>query len=521
MEQPTRSRRFGAPVVVLSVLLVVSLVAWWGVDYLRDRLSGNGCDNVTQVELTAAPEIAPALVKLAGTVPAQDCYHVTVTPTASAATAQALEANGANGPDVWIPESSTWLLQARDAGAWNLPESGQSVASSPVVLALTDEVAAKFGWPDKTPGWEEVLGGTPVGLPDPERDPVGIDALLGFQQLSSDAASFTETLRKLAAPRPPFTAYPASEQSVLGNKLVAVYPSVPVPSLDYPYVVLPRASEASRSAAERFLRVLIDPAAANTFGDAGFRSPSGQVIGRRPDDKRTSSTPAPAGAPSAASMYSILQSWASANLSARIQVLLDISGSMGATVPGTGRSRMELTLEAATQGLGLFKPTTEIGLWLFSTKLDGNKDYRELLPMRSIADQLAHGALQTLQSVRPKPNGETGLYDSVLAAYQNARQNWQPGRINLVVVLTDGQNEDPDSIGLPGLLDQLAKLQDPRKPLQVIGVGIGPDIDAAELNKISAATGGQSFTTPDPRKISDVFYQALSTLVCQPPTCKK
>ena len=46
------------------------------------------------------------------------------------------------------------------------------------------------------------------------------------------------------------------------------------------------------------------------------------------------------------------------------------------------------------------------------------------------------------------------------------------------------------------------------------------DIDASELKQVSAATGGESFTTPDPRKISDVFYQALSKLMCQPPACK-
>jgi hypothetical protein len=37
---------------------------------------------------------------------------------------------------------------------------------------------------------------------------------------------------------------------------------------------------------------------------------------------------------------------------------------------------------------------------------------------------------------------------------------------------------------------------------------------------ISGATGGQAFTTPDPTKISDIFYAALSKLVCQPPTCQ-
>ncbi|UOZ07223.1 MULTISPECIES: substrate-binding and VWA domain-containing protein [unclassified Amycolatopsis] len=522
---PARSRRLDARVVVLSVLLVVALLAWFGVDYVKNRLASGGCDTTTPVRITAAPDVAPVLSALARSVPEADCYTVDVTASASTATATALEANGANGPDVWVPESSTWLLQARDGGAWNLPETGQSVASSPVVLALTDEVAKQAGWPAKSPSWSDVVAGSPVGLPDPGRDPAGIAALIGLQQLTKNApdpaAAFTEEIRRLSAVKEPYTASPASEQSVLARKLVAAYPAVGVPSFDYPYVVLPRASEASRTASERFLRLLLDQAATKAFADAGFRTPTGQFLGDRAPDTRTSAAPRPVGPPTPEAMYGVLQAWAGANLSARVQVLLDVSGSMAATVPGTGRSRMALTLEAATQGLGLFKPTTELGLWLFSTKLDGDRDYKELLPMRSIADQLAQGGLTTLQAVKPKPGGATGLYDSILAAYQNARQSWKLGRINVVVVLTDGRNEDSDSIGLPGLLAELGKLQDPRKPLPVIGIGIGPDIDAGELRQVSAATGGESFTTPDPRKISDVFYQALSKLMCQPPACKK
>jgi ABC-type molybdate transport system substrate-binding protein len=523
---PARARRVDARVVVLSVLLVVALLAWAGVDYLRDRLAAGGCDTTTPVRITAAPDVAPVLTTLARSVPEPDCYTVEVTASASTATAAALEANGANGPDVWVPESSTWLLQARDGGAWNLPESGQPVASSPVVLALTDDVAKRAGWPGKSPSWSDVLADSPVGLPDPGRDPAGIAALIGLQQLTKDApdpaAAFTEEIRKVSAVKQPFTASPASEQSVLARKLVAAYPAAGVPSFDYPYVVLPRASEASRSAAERFLRLLLDQTATKAFADAGFRTPAGQLLGDLGSgNTRTNAAPRPVGPPTPDAMYGVLQAWAGANLSARVQVLLDVSGSMAATVPGTGRSRMALTLEAATQGLGLFKTTTEIGLWLFSTKLDGAKDYKELLPMRPISQQLAAGAVATLQAVKPKAGGATGLYDSILAAYQNARQSWQLGRINVVVVLTDGRNEDPDSIGLPGLLAELGRLQDPRKPLPVIGIGIGPDIDASELRQVSAATGGESFTTPDPRKISDVFYQALSKLVCQPPACKE
>jgi hypothetical protein len=321
-------------------------------------------------------------------------------------------------------------------------------------------------------------------------------------------------MRKLVPSAP--AVLPASEQSAVSRGLTAAYTDVP--SFDYPYVVLPKASEASRQAAERFLKVLLDPAASKTLADVGFRTPAGQLLSA---PAGADATPRPVGSARPESMYGVLQAWAGANLSARIQVLLDVSGSMAAVVPGTGKSRMELTLQAATEGLRLLKPTTELGLWLFSTKLDGDKDYQTLLPMRSITEQVAAGGVEKLKAVKPKAGGATGLYDSILAAYQGSRQNWTAGRINLVVVLTDGRNEDRDGISLDRLRAELAKLQDPRKPLPVIGIGIGPDIDATELRAVSAATGGEAFTTADPRKISEVFYQALSKIMCQPPTCKK
>jgi ABC-type molybdate transport system substrate-binding protein len=503
-----RARR--GSVVILSALLVIAVLAWVGVEYLRDRLASSDCDATTQLRIAAAPDIAPVLTELARGLPQQDCYTVDVSSSASPATVEAI-AGGADGADVWVPEASTWLLQARDSGAWNVPESGQSVASSPVVLALDGETAKKYG---KAPGWQEILDREPVRFPDPTQDAAGIAALVGIRLLNKDDVAFTAAVRKLSAPGQALA--PVSEQSAVSHDMVPAYADGP--GFDFPYAVLPKASEASRQAAERFLKVLLDPAASQAFADAGFRTPAGQMLSARPS---VDAAPRQAAAAQPEAVYGVLQAWAGANLSARIQVLLDVSGSMAAVVPGTGKSRMELTLKAATEGLGLFKPTTELGLWLFSTKLDGDKDYQTLLPMRTIAEQVAAGGVTQLNAVKPKPGGATGLYDSILAAYQSARQNWRAGKINLVVVLTDGRNEDRDGISLDKLREELGKLQDPRKPLPLIGIGVGPDIDTTELQVVSAATGGQSFTTADPRKISDVFYQALSKIICQPPTCKK
>jgi hypothetical protein len=114
----------------------------------------------------------------------------------------------------------------------------------------------------------------------------------------------------------------------------------------------------------------------------------------------------------------------------------------------------------------------------------------------------------------------TALYDAMLAAYREATQNWEAGRINTVVVMTDGQDDNDSDITRDQLRTELRKLQNPRRPLKLIGIGIGPDVDAAELTALTKVTGGQAFVAPDPAKIGDVFYSALSLMLCQPPTCQ-
>jgi len=157
---------------------------------------------------------------------------------------------------------------------------------------------------------------------------------------------------------------------------------------------------------------------------------------------------------------------------------------------------------------------------LFTNNLNGSKDYRALLSVRPLSEQLAGGAVRTLRGLRAASNGNTALYDAVLAAYQDSRRNWEPGRINAVVVLTDGKDDNASDITRDRLLTELGQMQDPRRPLKGIGIGIGPDVDRAELTAIAKATGGQAYIATDPTKIGDVFLAALSLMLCQPPTCQ-
>jgi hypothetical protein len=549
----SRGWRGKSPAIVVAAVLVVGLLGWFTYDFLSERLRSSSCDTTTVVNLTASPDIAPVIARTARDLSTEDtCYSVQVSNRESASTAQSLVvSDGTEQPDVWVPDSTVWLQRAQTSGAFAEPVSGTSIASSPVVLALTEDAAKRLNWPGKPMTWADVLGqqSLRLGMPDPGLDPVGVSVLYGVHDLLKSkpdpAAAITTQLRRLSpntlpsvadlfarlpgggSEEAPLDGFPVSEAGVLRQNakpnavpLVAAYAQPAVPALDYPYVVLPDTTPEKRTAAEKFLTVLMTQVTADALSDAGFRTPDGEMLRTRGNDERTSPAKAtPAELPAAGEVDKLLNEWSGVNLSGRVQVLLDVSGSMNEPVPGTGKNRMAVTLQAAELGIGLMKPTTKLGIWLFSTNLDGDKDYRELLPVTPLNELTSSGQLGKIRQVKALENGATGLYDSTLAAYRAARQNFEPGRINTVIVMTDGRNEDAKSISRNQLLAELAKLQDPQRPIRIIGIGIGPDIDVGELQAIAGATGGQAFTTPDPTKIGDIFYAALSRVLCQPPSC--
>ncbi|WP_424184155.1 substrate-binding domain-containing protein [Actinokineospora sp. G85] len=544
---------------LVAVAAAVGLVAWTAVNVVPKWFAFT-CDEPPTLAVTAAPDIAP-LVELIGERVEErgragdegSCYHVAVTAKDSAEVAESLavSADGAL-PDVWVPESTMVLRRAQANGAFSGPVNGTSIASTPVVLAMTDETATSLGWPGKQPTWADVLATpaeTAIGAPDPVRDPVGTAAVFGVRAIADTTpdpeGSLTASLRRLAehtaptarelydrlpgagSPDRPLAVIATTERDLLrhnaadsGYKVVAGYADPPVPSMDYPFTVLPSAAQDKRDLALRFAGRLLDESSVRALGDAGFRAADGDVLRDRSIDQRTSTEPAPRlDAPDTAAVDKLLNQWAGANRSSRTQVLLDVSGSMAEQVPGAGATRMQVTAKAAALGMTLFRPESKWGLWLFSTKLDGDRDHRELLPIGLVKDHLGAGAKEKVEAVEAVEGGATGLYDSVLAAYRSSRSNWEAGRINVVIVMTDGRNEDPGGISRSELLAELATLQDPNRPLPLVGVGIGPDVDEEELTAIAAATGGQAYTAADPAKISDVFYTALGKLLCLPPTC--
>jgi hypothetical protein len=532
-----------------------------------------GCTGSAPLRVAAAPEIVPALKQAADAMATRKvevdgactAIEVTAADPADIASALAGKQNVAIAgvglpsgnieiPDVWIPDSSMWLARLATASPVLAIGDAPSIARSPVVMAMPEPVAATLGWPTNALTWQALLQRMTtdtkmkIGTVEPTRDAAALSGLLALgaamSALPNSQTVATGALRALAAGRStlkqdvlarfPRSADPAaiasglsaaalSEQSVIAYnaakppvRLAALYLDPAPLALDYPYAVLPGLPNTQAAVAARLLEEVKGSTFRSKLAADGMRTAEG-----KPADgfalpsaaPQPTATPAPTAterAANAAAVEKTLQSWIAITLPARMLAVIDVSGSMLEKVPTAGGvTRNEVTLEAARRGLGLFDDSWAVGLWTFSTEMDGQKDYIQLCPIEPLSVQRTK-MLATLATIKPKPKGDTGLYDSLLAAYQYVQQDWDPGRINSIVFMTDGDNDDRNGISHADLLAKLKQIQDPKKPIQVIILGIGPSVNSAPLEQITKQTGGGVFVTPDPAKIGEIFLKAIS-----------
>ncbi|GAA1803585.1 substrate-binding domain-containing protein [Planosporangium flavigriseum] len=553
-------------VAAAAAVLAIITVSWGG----YRLFASPSCSNTVRLTVAAAREIVPAVQSTAAqwleTKPQVNdkCVAVDVTAAESADVAAAVagqhdtvltgvgQASGKSKvPDVWIPDSGTWLQRLRTAGPDWVPADAPSIARSPVVLAMPQPLAATLGWPDKKLTWADLLpkltSDTRIrtGIVDPSRDASGTSGLLALTAAANAAGGANGQATQVAALRALATgkstlrddllakfpratdaasltssvgAAPLSEQAVIAYNngqppvpLAAVFiDPAPMP-LDYPFAVLPGLSADQTSAARALLVTLAGDPYRDRLARVGLRAADGSAGSGFTTTKGVPVTPSPAvKAPDPQILDKVLSTWSAVTLPGRMLAVIDVSGSMAEPVPTAGNAtREQVTVEAARRGLALFDDSWAIGLWTFSTQLEGANDYRELVPVGLLANQRQQ-ILGALGAVQPKIGGATGLYDTVLAAYKNVQEGWDPSRVNSIVLFTDGKNEDPQGLNLDQLTAELKKVMDPNRPIQIIAIGIGPEVSEAELKQITSTTGGGTFLAPDPSKIGEIFLKGIS-----------
>ncbi len=215
----------------------------------------------------------------------------------------------------------------------------------------------------------------------------------------------------------------------------------------------------------------------------------------------------------AEAVVSTVLSWKTLAVPSAILAVVDASGSMDFDA-GTG-TRMDLLADAAGIGLSSLPDHARVGLWVFSIDKGGpGQDWRVLEPIRRL-DDLRFGrtqryALREWADEMPGlTDGGTGLYDTALAAYREAVRSYRPHYSNAVVLMTDGRNEDPASIGLDQLLTRLRELRDPDRPVRIVGIAISDDADLPALERIADVTGGDAYLAAQPQDILGVFARAV------------
>ncbi|SEG69697.1 von Willebrand factor type A domain-containing protein [Thermomonospora echinospora] len=541
-----RSRRRGLAAVA-GIVAATALVG--GGCYAFAGSLGCVTRGALELNVTVAPELAPAIKAAADRFNGQRhvtggrCVEAVVRSADPQAVATLLSGSGSSRdagsiPDVWIPDSSLWANLTPGDGsdgspaAVRMPQPGFSIAETPIVAAVPRSVRGVGA--TAPPSWERLLtsGGSKARMPDPGRHAVGLGTLIVIRSvLAGDrdaTAKFTGIVRGLRESVVPDVRAQfargvgdrvliTSEQAVLGHnrdrpaeRLQVVRPAEGTVVLDYPYTLV--ADDEDRSAAARlFEREVRGGQTRQSLRALGLRTTGGTEaagMGLLP-------------VPKAEDVRQALQAWAKLSLTTRMLSLIDVSGSMIERVPGTRATRLQVLAQASQMGLALQPDDTELGQWVFSTNLDGRRDWRENVPLGPLGERIGsvtrrQRILSALSSLRPKPDGDTALYATVLAAFTHMRETYKPDMVNTVLLMTDGRNDDPDGPTLSRTLAQLRKEYDPDRPVQVVIIGFGDEVDRNELEQLARATHGSVHIAHTPADMKKIFLAGTARRVCSP-----
>ena len=303
--------------------------------------------------------------------------------------------------------------------------------------------------------------------------------------------------------------------------LVAIYPKEGTLFSDNPLFTLnaPWVTAEQKAGAAAFAAFVRTPTNQKRVLEFGFRPGNAAVAVAAPivaangvdpnEPKAALDVPAPK------VLVTLLDKWAEQRKGARVLFVIDVSGSMGeAADDASSDTKLDLAKRATVAALDEFKADDEIGLTIFSTDVGGlGIDSVEVIPIGAASanrEPMAE-AVRNLTPVQGTP-----LYSTATEALQKLKENLDPKRINAVVLLTDGRNEDlnpnDDADQLEALLaagraGSEGRLQ---SPVRLFPIAYGKDADLATLKRIAEATDAAAYDASDPASIEKVLVAVVS-----------
>jgi Ca-activated chloride channel homolog len=464
-------------------------------------------------------------------------------------------AKGQLKPVAWSPASSLWgrLLNFQTDSDY-VPRDNPSLVRTPLVIAMWEPLARALGYPKQNVGFKQILAlaldkkgwsdyGQPqfgqfkLGHTNPDFSTSGLDAVAAeyyaatgkgegltvadvnkpkvrrqIKDIERSIVHYGDTTDYFAAQLkkygPAYASAVAMEEATLvafnngrtGTKLVALYPREGTFYSDDPYIVLnaPWVSPAENAAAGvfgAFLRDQITPAKAAAYG---FRPGDPTKQPMAPIDAQHGANPAEPrhvlGLPEPAVLDRVLRAWREDRKPANIMLVLDTSGSMSE----------EGKLDSAKRGLQVFlsqlSPNDRVGLISFNDQIFYNQAVAQFSQDRA---RLLSQINQLL------PGGETAVYDASEAGLKAIQALRDPTRINAVVVLTDGEDNQSNQTAteLARKFQQQARSEG--LSVRVYTIAYGQEANRAELQEIAAASGGKGYQG-DTSDIESV-YRSISS----------
>ena len=424
---------------------------------------------------------------------------------------------GSVGKDLWgsfkisktNPNTSTTglsaiLMQSYEASGKTEGLTADDVASSADFSRVFEECVIHYG---------DTTGKVLSTLYDETQNGAG-----GSGYVSAVALEETSLLNYNQGNPDSHTVQPGETLTPPKEKLVAVYPSGGSMWSDNPITVLGAdwVTDVQAGAGTAFASFLQTDAAQEILPDYGFRpladsAPLGDLFTEEYGvDAAGPAVSLPR--PEVEVVSAAIDQWTQIRKPSSVLEVIDISGSMDEAI-GDGRSKLDGAIEGAQATLGHFRSTDEVGVWAFTTGVtspagDNLVVLRDVAPLRSDREAVD----SSLDDLRFADRQGTPLYDAISAAYDEMSERAEPGRINAIVLLSDGQDTD-SSISLDSLVAKIGKSSregGDDAPVRIFPIAYGEGADSNALQRIAEATGGQWFDASDAAKIDLVFASVIN-----------
>jgi Ca-activated chloride channel family protein len=449
------------------------------------------------------------------------------------------------------PDSSVWLGQLDEA--WSEEQGNEDAvvvgeiaryAVSPVVIAMWESLAREMGWPDEAISWQDLLARA-------EADPnfrwshpstssaSGLLATLAefyagagkTRGLTIDDVQADATLKYVAAlektvqyygegsepaiieqaleeGRGFLDAFVVQEQMVVyfntrrqgQERLVALYPVEGALWEDHPLALLETEDLTllQRQVFAQFRDYLLSSEAQDLILRHGYRPADLSIRLDGPDSPLTIENGVDPSEPKTAlqvpgpSVIKVVRDvWWYTKRHTNVYLVVDTSGSMRGEKLALAQEALGIFLDqiqGELERVGLIEFSTRVSTLVYLDELGNNRSTLEA----AIEDLIAQG--------------DTALLDGVSEAYKRLQKLGDTERINAIVVMTDGR-ENNSRTSLRTLVNDLEDKSG--VPVVVFCIAYGSDADLGTLRDIAEPSGGQ-VREGDLETIRDL-YKILST----------